>query len=156
MLLLLVYPCHWVCTSGAIIGAASGHSPNMTKPLKASLPKLFLHWHHPRSLQDVSFLNLIPQGDPQDVRKAMHLKRLQLMDVMLGDSPCLCSIEEHRQHQSSEDVYFSSNTEGSTANTFLLHIWYTLPAFSSLADTSRCTLIDWAISLPREGVSLLC
>ena len=50
--------------------AAGGHSPDMAKPLKASLPKLFLHWHHPCSLQDVSVPNLVPQGDPQDVTKA--------------------------------------------------------------------------------------
>ena len=51
--------------------------------------------------------------------KATHLKRLQFMDVMLGHSPCLCYIEEHRQHQGSKDAYFNGNTEGSTAKYFL-------------------------------------
>ena len=73
------------------------------------------------------------------------------MTVMLGHSPCLCSIEEHRQHQGSEDAYFSDNTKARLQNTFFFHVWYTLPAFSSLADTCRSILIDRPISLPNKG-----
>ena len=32
---------------------------------------------------------------------------------------------------------------------FLRHIWYALPAFSSLINTSFSALLDWLISLPR-------
>ena len=53
---------------------AGRHPPDMAKPLEASLPKQFLHWHHLCSLQDVSVLDSVPQGDPQDVPKATHLK----------------------------------------------------------------------------------
>ena len=62
------------CTSIAVFG--DGWWALTRQPLKASLPKLFLHWHHPCSLQDVSVPSLVPQGDPRDVTKAMHLKRL--------------------------------------------------------------------------------
>ena len=114
-----VCPCHWACNSIAVFGDGWWAFSRHGQILKASLPKLFLHWRHPCSLQDVSVPNLVPQGDPQDVTKATHLKRLQLTDVMLGHSPCLCFIEEHRQHQSSKVAYFSGNTEGSTAKHFL-------------------------------------
>jgi len=50
-------------------GMAGGHSPDMAEPLKAYLPNLFLQWHHPCSLQDVSVPNSVPQGDPQDDTK---------------------------------------------------------------------------------------
>ena len=101
--------CHWACTSIAVFrdgwSAFSRHGQTIEGISALSLP-----WHHPCSLQDVSVPNLVLQGDPQDVTNAMLLKRLQLTNVMLGHSPCLCSIEEHRQHQGPEDAYFSGNT----------------------------------------------
>ena len=56
------------------LGTAGRHPPDMAKPLEASLPEQFLHCHHPCSLQDVSVLDSIPQGDSQDFPKATHLK----------------------------------------------------------------------------------
>ena len=101
--------CHPACTSIAVFrdgwSAFSSHGQTIEGISALSLP-----WRHPCSLQDASVPNLVPQGDPQDVTKAMLLKRLQLTTVMLGHSPCLCSIEEHRQHQGPEDAYFSGNT----------------------------------------------
>ena len=58
------------------LGMAGVHSPDMAKPSKASLPKLFLHWHHFHPLQDDSVPNLVSQGDPQYVTKATNLKRI--------------------------------------------------------------------------------
>ena len=81
VLLLSVYPATGSAPQELSPGAAGGHSPDMAKPLKASLPKLFLHWHHPCSLQDVT--------------KAMHLKRLKLTDVMLGLSLFLSLSHTH-------------------------------------------------------------
>ena len=50
------------------------HPPDKAKPLEASLPEQFFHWHNPCSLQDVNVLDSVPQGDSQDVLKATRLK----------------------------------------------------------------------------------
>ena len=95
VLLLSVYPATGSAPQELSLGAAGGHSPDMAKPLKASLPKLFLHWHHPCSLQDVT--------------KAMHLKRLKLTNVMLGLSLFLSLSLSHTHTHTHTQTFTTKN-----------------------------------------------
>ena len=139
----------WSTPHELSLGTMGWHPPHMSEPLKPSLLQPVRHWQLPVFCRMVVFCILSHKVTPRMSWRHLIWNVFSFLrsgfDTFQVSAPySKTGITNVRKAHS-----LVSLLRLWLLNTFHLHIWYTTPAFSSLASTSYSTLPSCPTSLPR-------